>query len=100
VRSRRWKNCAGEHEIYQVILSRTAREFFDSAATSLQRRLDRCFAQLTTEPRRHPNIKPLRGPLAGYLRYRVGDYRIVYTIDDARNVVTIAMIAHRRSVYD
>ena len=32
-------------------------------------------------------------------RIRVGDYRIVYAVDDVKAVVLIARIAHRRDVY-
>jgi len=32
-------------------------------------------------------------------RIRVGDYRIVYAVDDESRVVIIARIAHRRDVY-
>ena len=32
-------------------------------------------------------------------RIRVGDYRIVYAVDDAQALVIIARIAHRRDVY-
>lgn len=32
-------------------------------------------------------------------RIRVGDYRIVYGVDDAEDLVLIAKIAHRRDVY-
>ena len=32
-------------------------------------------------------------------RIRVGDYRIVYAVDDAKDLVLIARIAHRRDVY-
>ena len=32
-------------------------------------------------------------------RIRVGDYRVVYTIDDARLKVEITRIRHRREVY-
>jgi len=32
-------------------------------------------------------------------RLRVGDYRIVYPVDDAEDLVIIARIAHRRDVY-
>ncbi len=32
-------------------------------------------------------------------RIRVGDYRIVYAVDDAANLVLIARIAHRRDIY-
>jgi mRNA interferase RelE/StbE len=32
-------------------------------------------------------------------RIRVGDHRIVYAVDDAKALVLIARIAHRRDVY-
>lgn len=32
-------------------------------------------------------------------RVRVGDYRVVYEIDDARRTVTVLDVAHRRDVY-
>jgi mRNA interferase RelE/StbE len=32
-------------------------------------------------------------------RIRVGDYRIVYAVDDAQRIVLVARIAHRREVY-
>ena len=32
-------------------------------------------------------------------RIRVGDYRIVYAIDDQRRVVRVAAVGHRRDVY-
>jgi mRNA interferase RelE/StbE len=32
-------------------------------------------------------------------RVRVGDYRIVYAVDDRERLVLIARIAHRREVY-
>jgi mRNA interferase RelE/StbE len=35
----------------------------------------------------------------GLLRIRVGDYRVVYTVDDGKLVVVIVAAAHRRSIY-
>jgi mRNA interferase RelE/StbE len=32
-------------------------------------------------------------------RVRVGDYRVVYEVDDAAATVTIVRVAHRREVY-
>ena len=32
-------------------------------------------------------------------RIRVGDWRVVYTVDDSRALVSIARVAHRREVY-
>lgn len=85
--------------MYEVVLSSKAKQFFEDAAGSIQRKLDRCFDALKKDPRRHSNIKPLSGPLSGYFRFRAGDYRVVYRIDDERSVVSVERIAHRREAY-
>ncbi len=84
---------------YSVILSFDAQEFFEEGSAALQRKLDRCFEMLKTDPYSHPNIKQLKGDLAGYYRYRVGDYRVVYYIDEEQKQVVVTIIAHRREVY-
>ena len=46
---------------------------------------------------RPPQAKRLRGP--NFWSRRVGDYRIVYTIDDDARVITVYRAWHRREVY-
>ena len=41
----------------------------------------------------------LTGDHAGYWRWRIGDYRVVSRIEDARITVLVVRIAHRREVY-
>ena len=43
--------------------------------------------------------KPLKGNLTEYWRYRVGDYRVVCEIQDAKLVVLVVRIAHRKEAY-
>lgn len=84
---------------YRVVLTDKARRFYESASAALQRKLDRCFDVLAQSPREHPNIKPLRGPLKGRYRYRLGDYRVVYRIDDENVLVVVLVIVHRSDAY-
>ena len=86
--------------MFEVILSPEARTFFEAADRPLAQKLARCFRQLETEPRRHNNIKRLSGKLAGLLRYRIGDWRVVFRIDDGARQVLVLSIANRREVYE
>ena len=52
--------------------------------------------KLTTRPEVFG--KPLRESLRGYRRLRVGDYRVVFRIEDKK--VKIFAICHRSRVYD
>jgi mRNA interferase RelE/StbE len=86
--------------MFEVELSPLASEFFAAADQPLARKLARCFRQLEENPRRGNNIKRLKGDWKGYLRYRVGDWRVIYRIDDDISRVHVVVIAHRREIYE
>lgn len=44
--------------------------------------------------------KPLRGPLKGFWRYRVRDYRILCRLDQGILTVFVLSVGHRSKVYD
>jgi mRNA interferase RelE/StbE len=48
---------------------------------------------------RPPGCKKLKGGDKEW-RIRVGEYRIVYVIDDRARTVDVTRIAHRRDVYE
>ena len=82
-----------------VVLSAEAEEIYATADQALAKKVARCFEQLEQNPRFHPNVKPLKGDFAGYYRYRIGNYRVIYQVDDRTNQVMVTTIAHRREAY-
>ena len=86
--------------MYSVRLSVQAERFFARADRPLAKKLARCFEQLELDPRTHPNIARLKGPFAGFLRFRVGDYRVIYRIEEGDRIVIVAIIAHRSEAYE
>jgi mRNA interferase RelE/StbE len=50
------------------------------------------------ESPRPPGCVRLQGP-DGFYRVRIGDYRIVYLIEDRVLLVCVIRIAHRKDVY-
>lgn len=85
--------------MYELVLTRKAQKFYDEVDASLAKRLNRCFDQLRENPYEYPNIKRLTGDFAGLLRYRVGDWRVIYQVDETQKMITILLIAHRSDVY-
>jgi len=57
------------------------------------------YPQLRANPFFGPNIKKLKGEFEGYYRFRIGKYRLFYTIDKQKVIVFILEIAQRKDVY-
>jgi mRNA interferase RelE/StbE len=66
--------------------------------SQIARRIKSTTETLRTEPR-PPGVRALTGQ-RGWLRIRVGDYRIVYEVRDSELVVLVIQIGHRSQVYD
>jgi len=43
---------------------------------------------------------PLAGDLIGYFKLRIGDYRVIYSINYSSKILIIHRIVHRREIYD
>jgi len=66
-------------------------------AGNLLQRIDQALLALALAPR-PPAARKLVANEEGW-RLRVGDYRILYDINDAERVVTVGRILHRREAY-
>ena len=83
---------------YRVLFEASAARALARAPTTMRRRLTGAIELLSIDPR-PPGAVMLRGGDRGRWRVRVGDYRIVYAIEDGDLVVLVLRIAHRREVY-
>ncbi|MBP7275190.1 MAG: type II toxin-antitoxin system RelE/ParE family toxin [Kiritimatiellae bacterium] len=57
------------------------------------------YPQLRTAPYYGPNIKKLRGYSPQTWRYRIGNYRVFYYVDEENRVVFILTIEDRKDAY-
>ncbi len=81
---------------YTVVLKRSAERELDALPEATRQRVASRLLALEHEPRPRGS-RQLRGP-AGR-RLRVGDYRILYEVDDSQKRVVVFAIGHRRDVY-
>ena len=58
------------------------------------------YPQLSSNPFFGPNIKKLKGKFEGYYRYRIGDYRLFYLIENDKVLVVVTDFKHRKTSYD
>ena len=82
---------------YRVALEPRARKHLAHMDPVIRRRLAKALDALTTDPE-PPGCTPLKGA-PGVLRQRVGDYRIVYSVEREQLAVVVIDIDHRRDIY-
>ncbi len=82
---------------YTLHVPTRVRKDLESVPFSQRKRIDARMVSLAENPRPVGCVK-LQG-LHDYWRIRVGDFRIVYTIQDDQLLVLVVRIAHRRDVY-
>jgi mRNA interferase RelE/StbE len=83
---------------YTINIKPSARKELESLSDILLARMVQKIEGLADNPR-PSGCKKLRG-YKDLWRIRVGDYRVVYIVDDAHEHVSITRIAHRRDVYE
>ena len=82
---------------YAVVIMPQAQKDLDAFSGKQLSRFEETILGLHDEPRPH-NSKKLAGSDSSW-RIRVGDYRILYEINDAGKIVRDYRIAHRKEVY-
>ncbi|HCC57122.1 MAG TPA: type II toxin-antitoxin system mRNA interferase toxin, RelE/StbE family [Solibacterales bacterium] len=83
---------------YSLEIKRSAQKELDALDDALFIRIDRKLLALADDPR-PPGSKKLKG-YKDQWRVRVGDWRVLYIIEDAAKLVSITRVAHRREVYE
>ena len=83
---------------YSLEIKQSAQKELDALDDALFSRIDRKILALAGTPR-PAGCKKLKG-YKDLWRVRVGDWRVLYIIDDASKLVIVTRIAHRREVYE
>ena len=82
---------------YFVSLTSSASKELEVLSSKIITRIVSNLDNLCKNPRPH-GCKKLKGGTIEY-RIRIGDYRVIYEINDKRKTVDVTRIAHRRDVY-
>lgn len=82
---------------YEITLASSAEREIKALPKSVQRRVGKMIDTLRINPRPRGTIK-LKGR-EGIYRIRVGDYRIIYTIDDKKRLVDVSYVRYRSRAY-
>lgn len=83
--------------MYRLKIKRSAEVDLRRLAEPVFTRINERILTLREHPR-PAGVRKLQGQQEGW-RIRVGDYRVIYLIDDVEQLITIVRVRHRRDVY-
>jgi mRNA interferase RelE/StbE len=83
---------------YQITFDRRVKKDFKSISPQDAKRIKVAIANLANEPRPPGYIK-LKGKKQEYFRIKIGNYRVVYAIEDKVLLVVVIHVGHRKEIY-
>jgi len=83
---------------YKVIVHEDAKKELEKLAPEIAKRITKKIKGHLIKAPSDLGI-PLRGEFAGLYRYRVGDWRVIYSIAFSQETVIILRVEHRSTVY-
>ena len=83
------------YSIYKIILTEKAVHDLNNIDKKDQERIAIKLKYYSNEPLKH--ARKLISPKIGSYRFRIGDYRIIFDIDDDK--IIVLRIGHRKDIY-
>jgi len=82
--------------MYSIIIGRRAQKSIAGLPGEAGQRVRAAISALGADPRPH-GCRKLTG--RDEWRLRVGEYRVLYLIDDSAHLITVIAVGHRRDIY-
>jgi len=87
---------SGRRERYSIRFTPRFERDFDRLSRDVKRRIIEKIEDLKERPHA---FKRLHGKLKGLYALRIGEYRVIYLINDEHQEVILISVAHRRRIY-
>ena len=86
---------------WKVEVKPTAEKYYLKLDKKMRKRVKESLLELeeSENPLSHPQVRPLTGKLEGDYRFRVGDWRILFTPDKDTKVIYVFAILPRGDAY-
>lgn len=82
--------------VYSISIKQSALKALQKIDSPQRARLIEAIDKLKTNPNAGSVLK---GEFSGLRRIRIGDYRIVYEVQNQQLIILVVRVAHRREIY-
>jgi len=83
--------------MYTIKTTNQFEKTFKKTGKETRDRIVRRITQLKENP--YKNTKKLHGELQGLYSLRVGDHRVMFSLDEEKGLIILLSVGHRKSVY-
>jgi len=83
--------------MYTIKTTNQFEKTFKKTDKETRDRIVRRITQLKENP--YKNTKKLHGELQGLYSLRVGDHRVMFSLDEEKGLIILLSVGHRKSVY-
>lgn len=89
---------------YEIVFTASAEKTLKKLPTDLQDRIYERIQELASDPKPtgYKQLKNFELPslkIKPLFRIRIGDYRVIYAIENQKLIITVLKISHRSNVY-
>lgn len=85
--------------MYRIIIKKTAAKEMALLPQKFLAAVTQSILNLSQNPR--PNgCKKLKAQKGNLWRIRIGDYRVIYSIDDVIKIIDVQKVGHRKDIYE
>ena len=85
--------------VFRIEIRKHCDKQIQKAPPKIRKAVSDALDEIRTDPYHNPNVKELKGKLAGIYRYQIGGYRLLYVIDEEDIVVIAVDFPPRGDVY-
>ncbi|TLD42808.1 MAG: RelE/StbE replicon stabilization toxin [Candidatus Jettenia ecosi] len=85
--------------MFKILLSKKATKYYEKLDDKTARKVNKAIEEIGNNPFRGTHIKRLIGNLEGKYRYKLGHIRIVYIVNNEKEIIIIEAIGARGDIY-
>ena len=84
--------------MYKINISESALKQLHRLQKQVVKKIDAAIIKLGKNPR-PSGVKKMKGVSEDLYRIRIGDYRVIYSIEDVIKLVDVRQVGHRKDIY-
>jgi mRNA interferase RelE/StbE len=85
--------------MYKISIKKSAAKELEELPNKITALITTAILQLAHNPRPQ-GYKKLKGKILELWRIRIGNYRVIYTIDDGIKIIDVQKVGHRKDIYE